>query len=82
MIGYYWDHQEENPNVSQMKQPAENIKKIKNVSKPWAKAYNENQQKQLKEVESSLKRIYEQNNLGIFTEEELKEVKEKELKRE
>ena len=82
MIGYYWDHQEENPNVSQMKQPAENINKIKNVSKPWAKAYNENQQKQLKEVEISLKRIYEHNNSGIFTEEELKEVKEKELKRE
>ena len=46
------------------------------------KPYNENQHKQLKEVESSLKRIYEHNNSGIFIEEELKEVKEKELKRE
>ena len=65
-----------------MKQLAENLNKIKKVSKPWAKAYNENQQKQLKEVESSLKRIYEQNNSSIFSEEELKEVKGKELKRE
>ena len=41
-----------------------------------------NQQKQLKEVELILKKIYSQNNTGIFTEEELKEVQENELKRE
>ena len=82
MIGDSWDHLEANPNVSYIKKLSKNLNKIKKVSKPWAKAYNENQQKQLKQVESSLKRIYEQNNSGIFTEEELKEVKEKELKRE
>ena len=33
-------------------------------------------------MENSLKEIYDQNNAGIFIEEELKEVREKELKRE
>ena len=33
-------------------------------------------------MENSLKEIYDQNNTGIFIEEELKEVREKELKRE
>ena len=66
MIGDSWDHMEENPNVSYMKQLAKNLNKIKKVSKPWAKDYNENQQNQLKEVKISLKRIYEQNNSGIF----------------
>ena len=82
MIGHSWNHFGANPNVSYMKKLAENLNKVKKVSKPWAKVYYANQQKQLKEVESSLKRIYEQNNSDIFSEEELKEVKEKELKRE
>ena len=52
------------------------------MTKPWARFYSANQQEQLKEVEISLKEIYDQNNSGIFMEEELKEVREKELKRE
>ena len=52
------------------------------MSKPWAKVYSTNQQKELKEVESALKRIYELNNSSVFTEEELEEVREKEIKRE
>ena len=43
MIGDSWDHMEEKPNVSYMKQLAKNLNKIKKVSKPWAKTYNENQ---------------------------------------
>ena len=52
------------------------------MSKPWARVYSTNQEKQLKEVEISLKEIYERNNTGFFSDIELKEVKEKELKRE
>ena len=73
---------EANPNITFMKQLSKNLQKAKKVSKPWARVYTANQQKQLKEVENSLKGIYEQNNFGIFTEEELKEVREKELERE
>ena len=58
------------------------MQRVKKVSKPWAKVYSANQQKELKEVESTLKRIYEQNNTNVFKEEKLKEVREKELKRE
>ena len=65
-----------------MKQLSENLQKVKKVTKPWDRVYTTNKQKQLKEVENSLKEIYEKNNSGIFTEEELKEVRENELKRE
>ena len=52
------------------------------MTKPWARVYSANQHKQLKEVENSLKETYDKKNCGIFIEEELKEVREKELKRE
>ena len=65
-----------------MKQLSENLQKFKKVKKPWDRGYTTNKKKQLKEVENSLKEIYEKNNSGIFTTEELKEVREKELKRE
>ena len=82
MIGDTWSKLEVNPNITFMKQLSKNFLKFKKVSKPWARVYTANQQKQLKEVENSLKYIYEQNDSGIFTEEELKEVREKESKRE
>ena len=65
-----------------MKQLLENLQKVKKVTILWARIFMTNQQKKLKEVENSLKEIYKQNEFGIFTEEELKEVREKELKRE
>ena len=73
---------EANPNITFMKQLSENLQKVKKVTKPWDRVYTANKQKQLNEVENSLKEIYEKTNSGIFTEEELKEVREKELKRE
>ena len=82
LIGNTWRPLEENPNVSYMKQLAENLQEVKRVSKPWAMVYSTNQEKQLKEVEISLKDIYERNNTGVFLDIELKDVKEKELKRE
>ena len=71
---------EANPNITFMKQLSENLQKFKKVKKPWDRFYTTNKKKQLKEVENSLKEIYEKNNSGIFTKEELKEVREKELK--
>ena len=56
--------------------------KNKEGDKTLGKAYMANQKKQLKEFELILKKIYSQNNTGIFIEEELKEVQENELKRE
>ena len=82
MIGNTWIPLEENPNVSYMKQVVENLQEVKRVSKPWARVYSANQEKQLKEVEVSLKEIYEQNSTCVFSDMRLKEVKEKELKRE
>ena len=65
-----------------MKQFVENIQEFKRVSKPWARVYSTNQEKQLNEVEISLKEIYEWNSTGVLPDIKLKEVKEKELKRE
>ena len=81
LIGEKWIPLVVNSNVTFMKQLSKNLLKIKKVTKPWARVYLANRQKQLKEVESSLKDIYEQNNMGVFTKIELEEVKEKELKR-
>ena len=81
LIGNSRSSLEENPKVTYMKKLSKNLQKFKKVTKPWARVYLANRQKQLKEVESSLKDIYEQNNTGVFTKIELEEVKEKELKR-
>ena len=82
LVGETWNPLVVTPNVTFMKQLSKNLQKIKKVTKPWARDYSTNQQKQLKEVEISLKENYRKNKFGIFTEEELKEVREKELKRE
>ena len=77
-----WKPLETNPNISYMKQMSNNLQRVKKVTKPWAKEYSANQQKELKNVEIALKMIYKLNNSGVFTEDELKEVREKETKRE
>ena len=59
LIGDTWSKLEVNPNITFMKQLSENLIKVKKVSKPWARVYTTNQHKQLKEVENSLKEIYE-----------------------
>ena len=82
LIGNSWRPLEESPNVSYMKQLEGNLQEVKRVTKPSARVYLVNQEKQLKEVEISLKDIYERNNTGVFLDIELKDVKEKELKRE
>ena len=71
LIGNSRSSLEENPKVTYMKQLSKNLQKFKKVTKPWARVYLANRQKQLKEVESSLKDIYEQNNTGVFTKIEL-----------
>ena len=63
-----------------MKQFSENLIKTKKETKKWAKIFIVNQQSQLKEVETNLRKIYSLNNSGTFSKEELKEVQEFELK--
>ena len=61
---------------------SENLLTTKKKTKKWANIFMGNQQSQLKEVENNLRNIYSLNSSGKFTEEELKEVREYELKQE
>ena len=43
LVGETWNLLVVTPNVTFMKQLSENLQKIKKVTKPWARAYSENQ---------------------------------------
>ena len=72
LIGNLLRPLEENANFSYMKRIVENLHKVKRVTKPWARVFSANQEKQLKVVEISLKETYEWNNTGVFLDIELK----------
>lgn len=59
-----------------MKQFENNLKRIKGVMKRWAKNLSTKSQKELKKVEEGIIALFENNNAGIFSEDEAQTLKD------
>jgi hypothetical protein len=71
-----WKHVDSNLDDSIMKQFADNLKRVKGDVVEWTKVYAQKRQDQLKEVEEGIKSLFNNNEAGVFSEEEFNSLKE------
>jgi len=69
-------HVDSNLDDSIMKQFADNLKRVKGDVVEWTKVYAQKRQDQLKEVEEGIKSLFNNNEAGVFSEEEFNSLKE------
>ena len=76
-----WKPLQEVQSPSLMQQFADNLVRMKRISKEWGKNFLARQQTELKKVEEGIKEIYNENVAGFFSEAELKKLKDMEVRR-
>ena len=58
-----------------MQQFANNLARVKKISKEWNKKHRARKKQGLKDVEKEIKELYEKNKEGVFTMEEVRVLK-------
>jgi len=54
---------------------SKNIARIRDITKKWLKSYNERSQGMLKEEESQILKLYEENVLGTFSDNDFSQLR-------
>ena len=80
LVIYSWTHLVPSQSLSFMQMWADNISKVKRVTKSWEGAFHAKQQALLKSTEAGISEIFKQNTSGILTESELEYLNTLELK--